>query len=209
MGLFRLFKKDEVVGSRVLVCSLGNHFEESLKSDSHSYGRYYRDITVGSFSRIQQLSEAINRRYDIVHLLCDVSGEGEIRDAESNSLVADDLVEKCVRTNVKLLWLASDNGGKAYMDNFHLKGKPLNVVMTIDRKGSSFPEFLEKLLFRMFYGDTVPVAWVDLAPQIPGLNHPNLPGDDLRCRAWWSQAAIAIQTNCFVPTDVRSTAAVM
>lgn len=78
-----------------------------------------------------------------------------------------DLLQKCCDFNVKLLWVASDNPPDRYITGFKARGKCINLVMTIDRNGSKFPIFREKLLFRMYYGDTMPVAWVDLCPQGP------------------------------------------
>lgn len=44
-------------------------------------------------------------------------------------------------------------------------------MMTIKRKGANFPGFLQKLLSRVAYGETMPVAWSHFCPQIPGLGH--------------------------------------
>src|SRR5262249_34241080 len=51
-----------------------------------------------------------------------------------------------------------------------------NLVLTIDRKGPAFASFYAELFGRMYRGKTMPVAWVDLAPQIPGASHENCPG---------------------------------
>jgi len=66
---------------------------------------------------------------------------------------------------VKLLWLASQNKPEGYIKGFKAAGKPLNLVLTIDRKGPRFSTFLVHLLRKMSAGETMPVAWVSLAPQ--------------------------------------------
>jgi hypothetical protein len=58
-------------------------------------------------------------------------------------------------------------------EGFGARGKRLNLVMTLKRKGSNFPSFLQQLLSRMACGDTMPVAWNDICPQIPRSDHPD------------------------------------
>lgn len=50
-----------------------------------------------------------------------------------------------------------------------------NLVMTLERKGATFAQFFYDLFSKMFAGTTMPMAWVQLAPQIPGANHENVP----------------------------------
>ncbi len=50
-----------------------------------------------------------------------------------------------------------------------------NLVLTINRKGPAFRTFYSELFGRMYRGTTMPTAWVQLAPQIPGANHDNCP----------------------------------
>jgi hypothetical protein len=59
-------------------------------------------------------------------------------------------------------------------------GKPTgygqaNLVLTINRKGPAFASFYTELFGRMYRGKTMPVAWVELAPQVPGATHENCP----------------------------------
>jgi hypothetical protein len=50
-----------------------------------------------------------------------------------------------------------------------------NLVLTINRKGQAFPSFYVELFKSMNRSKTMPVAWVELAPQIPGVVHQNCP----------------------------------
>jgi hypothetical protein len=109
----------------------------------------------------------------MVHLLCDVTEKGTIADSNGVEITGTELIQHCCDQNVKLLWLASDNPPERYIKGFRARGKRLNLVMTLKRKGSNFPGFLQKLLSRMAYGDTMHVAWNDLCPQIPGSDHPD------------------------------------
>jgi hypothetical protein len=57
MGILDLFRKnkDEVQGTRVLVCAIDNRFDDLLKQDSEIYGRYYRATTTALLPTIQAL----------------------------------------------------------------------------------------------------------------------------------------------------------
>lgn len=175
MSLFDLFRKDEVIGAKVLVCALQTGFDDLLEQDHEVYRQYYPATSKAIFPSIEALSGGIGQGFDVIHLLCDVSDRGTIMDSNGKEITGTDLIHTCCDQNVKLLWIASDNPSERYITGFGARGKRLNLVMTLRRKGSDFPDFLQKLLFRMFYGDTMPVAWNDLCPQIPGSDHPGMP----------------------------------
>ena len=175
MGILDLFRKDEVVGSKVLVCALDNRYDDLLRGDSEVYGRYYRTTTATLFPSIQALLGHLEQKYDIVHLLCDVTESGTVTDANGEQITGTELIQRCCDHNVKLLWAASDNPPERYINGFGARGKHLNLVMTLRRKGPNFPGFLQKLLSQMVCGNTMPVAWNDLCPQIPGSDHPDAP----------------------------------
>jgi hypothetical protein len=170
------FRKEEVFGSKVLVCGLGNRFEELVSSDRAIYERFYRS-TKALFPTILDLTEAIRRQqHDIIHLFCDVPPTGIIADNVGNTFAGTELIQECCDANVKLLWIASDNRPEGYIKNFGARGKRINLVMTIVRNDPKFSDFLDKLLFRMSHGDTMPVAWADLVPQVPSLVSADSPG---------------------------------
>jgi len=50
-----------------------------------------------------------------------------------------------------------------------------NIVMTHRRKGKAFPTFFSELFARMLRGQSMLMAWVELAPQAPGAAHENCP----------------------------------
>jgi len=50
-----------------------------------------------------------------------------------------------------------------------------NLVYTVERRGSALATFLGELFTRMYAGETMPVAWVALSPQISGKEDPNAP----------------------------------
>jgi hypothetical protein len=177
MGILDLFRKnkDEVQGTRVLVRAIDNRFDDLLKQDSEIYGRYYRATTTALLPTIQALLGGLEQTFDIVHLIADVTESGTIRDASGHEITGTELIQRCCDHDVKLLWAASDNPPDRYINGFGARGKRLNLVMTLKRKGPNFPGFLQKMLSRMAYGDTMPVAWNDICPQIPRSEHKDAP----------------------------------
>ena len=155
--------------------ALDHRFDDLLKSDSEVYGRYYRATTAAVLPSIQALLGRLEHKCDIVHLLCDVTPNGTIKDANGEEITGTELIQLCCDQNVKLLWTGSDNPPERYIKGFGARGKRLNLVMTLKRKGPNFPGFLQKLLSEMAYGETMPVAWNDLCPQIPGSDHLDAP----------------------------------
>ena len=175
MGILDLFRKDEVLGTKVLVCALGARFEDLRKGDSEVYLRYYSATTTATLPSIQALRGRLEEGYDIIHMLCDVGASGTIVDANGEEITGTELIQRCCDQNVKLLWAASDNPPERYIRGFGARGKRLNLVMTLNRKGTNFPGFLGRMLSRMSSGETMPVAWNDLCPQVPRLDHPDAP----------------------------------
>jgi hypothetical protein len=124
---------------------------------------------------IQALFGHLEQKYDIVHLLCDVTAQGTIADANGAEITGTELIQRCCDQNVKLLWSGSDNQPERYIKGFGARGKRLNLVMTIKRKDLNFAGFLGKLVSKMANGETMPVAWNELCPQIPNSTHPDAP----------------------------------
>ena len=130
--------KDEVHGPRVLVCAIDSRFDDLLKTDSDVYGNYYPATSTAVLPGIQALLGRLEEKYDIVHLLADVTEAGTIRDASGHEVSGTDLIQRCCDQDVKLLWSASDNPPDRYIKGFGARGKRLNLVMTLQRK----PKFL-------------------------------------------------------------------
>jgi hypothetical protein len=92
--------------------------------------------------------------------------------------IADGLGEMIRNSKAAIVILASENQGASYIAASKQRkgGAPTaNLVMTLGRKGTIFAQFLKELFGKMFSGTTMPVAWVELAPQIPGSKHENVP----------------------------------
>lgn len=175
MGILDLFRKDEVTSSKVLVCSLDPRFADWLKMDSGVYKRFYASTTSTAFANVADLTQALNQKYDIVHVLCSLNATGAITDGIGGSISGTDLIGKCSEGNVKLLWIAANNAPDAYIKGFNARGRKINVVMVIDRRGPFFSPFLNNLLAKMSGGEAMPIAWNHLNPQVPNSVHPDAP----------------------------------
>jgi hypothetical protein len=163
--LFKKHKQEEVVGTKILVASLDPKFAEVAKADCRCYSQFYSSSADSVFESAQELFAAIGKRYDVVHLFCNVTSDGNISDAQGRETAATRLIQTCSDSDVKLLWLASENKPEGYIKGFKAGQKPLNLVLTLDRRGSRFSNFLENLLRKMSAGETMPVAWVSMSPQ--------------------------------------------
>ena len=109
-----------------------------------------------------------------MHLFAEVKSNGTVEDVFGYKFL-----ENLSQADTKLVIFASDNSGDNYIA-FSPKDKtknirPMNMVMTLERKGDLFPKFFKSLFSFMVSGDTMPEAWVKLAPQNPHIEH-NTPG---------------------------------
>jgi len=161
-----VFPRDIVFGPKILVGWLDPKFEEIAKVDGGCYSKFYPAPALTPFESGIALIQDLKNRYDIVHLLCNVSQEGDILDQHGNQTSMIVLIESCCAADVKLLWLASGNEPKWYSKGLReSQGRPLNLVVTLDRRGTRFAQFLESLLSRMSEGKGMPTAWVAVSPQ--------------------------------------------
>jgi hypothetical protein len=152
-----------------------------MEDDAKVYSIFYRRVDVVTAEEQGSPLAAIEGKgYDIVHLCCEVDGNGELVGGGGVKVGGGDLLEACHGADVKLLILAASNPADNYMRAFDKKREPkglrLNQVLTIDRKGEKFPAFLEGLFRRVSGGISIPTAWVELAPQHEGPAHDDLPG---------------------------------
>jgi hypothetical protein len=159
MGLFDALRKEEVAGSKVLVCQLSSKFDEQIKSDLRVYKRFYPTVTSSTFDSLGDLNAAIAQKYDVVHLCCDVDPLGNVIDGSGGRIAGNDLLKAAVASGVKLLWIASDNLQASYDAGFKPKGLKINVILTLRRLGSNTSLFLDSLLAKMQAGDTFSKAW--------------------------------------------------
>ena len=158
--------------TRILVCALAPKFGEVLTADAERYAQFYPATTMMTFSTADEFVGALKDRFDVVHLFCDTDQNGRI---SGTHLDGTALIRTCCSSGVKLLWIASDNSASGYINGFSPKGQKINLVMTLQRRGTNFGTFLQSLLAKMSAGTSMPVAWAELCPQIPNLTHNDAP----------------------------------
>jgi hypothetical protein len=175
MGLFDSFRKEEVTGSKVLVCQLGATFDEHLKSDLRVYKRFYPAASGATFTSVAELRGAAGHAYDILHMFCPVGADGVISDASGDRVTGTELLKTAVDSGVKLLWIGNDNPQEAYDAGFKTKGLKINVVLTLRRLGSNTSLFLDGLLGRMQAGETLAKAWSVASQPVGKSVQPDVP----------------------------------
>lgn len=159
MGIFDVFRKEEVAGSKVLVCRLGTQFDEPSDSDLRVYKRFYPTASSARFTSVAELRGAVGHKYDVLHLFCDVGADGAIADASGERITGTELLKGAADAGVKLFWIGNDNSREAYDAGFKTKGLKINVVLTLRRLGSNTSLFLDSLLAKMAAGETFSKAW--------------------------------------------------
>jgi hypothetical protein len=174
MSFIDLFRKQPKapLNPKVLVCSLGPTFEAFIREDEGAYRRFSSDMTIKNLADANDLLSEVSAGYDIVHLYTTVTPDGCIG---TSNITGTKLIERATSAGTKLLWIANGNDPAGYIKNFKLNRNRLNLVMTIDRLGTKFPDFLRELFGEMNSGASMPVAWNRIVPQIPGRDHPDAP----------------------------------
>lgn len=163
---------------RVLVLDLDTDAALAA-ADAAEYRQQFASVTEGV-----DLGALSAGTYDIVHVVARV-GDGRV----GRHAVAD-FLHAVSAAGPKLLILAANNSGDAYVAAFRdIASMPFNVAMAIERDGATFWRFIHRLFDLMFHGRTLPAAWAELAPQIPGHAHPDVPS--MICRMGGGQLVFA------------------
>jgi hypothetical protein len=170
---------EAVSGAKVLVCSLGRETAEGFEdADAKVYSAYYRHVDVAKGQPPEDFLDSLGGNgYDILHLFCELDEDGDLVGGQGRTLNADTFFEACRKADVKLLFIASENSNQSYigLGRRQPRGLALDMIRTIGREGENFTYFLGELLGRMSAGKTMALAWVEIAPQIPGARHEKLP----------------------------------
>ena len=80
--------------------------------------------------------------------------------------------------------IASENSTKAYIKSVGRRTDwSANIAMIVDRKDDKFALFFHRLFVEMFKGRSMLVVWAELAPQIPGITHSDVPDSIMAAEA--------------------------
>ncbi len=171
-SLFRSKTANDSRGAAILVASLTDSFAAEMEADADVYRRHYRTVEARVFPDAVALVEGL-RGIDLLHFFGSIDAQGQLNTALGERFTAATLLDACVSSNVKVVIIASENDSDAYVRG--VPARPLNLVMTLDRRGKNFSEFLDKICDLLVTGSTLPVAWAKIAPQFAGPSHDNLP----------------------------------
>jgi hypothetical protein len=121
------------------------------------------------FSEVQSSSEGIVPCH-VLFLYCKVDKDGSLPGSKMR-------VRDFVRASGACLAIvASENDSSHYMHALQPKNDwPANIVLVINRRGTAFTVFFQKLFEAMKGGTSMLTAWVKLAPQTPNRDHPECP----------------------------------
>ena len=118
-----------------------------------------------------QASTDIVPKCEVLFLYCSIDAEGKI-DGHSTGIR-----EFIKNAGAYVVVVASVNSpdsyikAMAYRNDWHA-----NIAMVLDRNADKLALFFRRLFEAMFKGQSMLMAWVELAPQIPGQDHPDAPG---------------------------------
>jgi hypothetical protein len=129
------------------------------------------------FSSVQE-STSVAPKCDVLLAYCDLAVEGRVSGSSKS------LREIIRDSGAVVVVLASENAQEGILAATKEVGYGhANLAVTLDRKGNVFSSFYGRLFGAMAEGETMPVAWVQLAPQIPGSEHSDCPAGFFVCEA--------------------------
>jgi hypothetical protein len=97
---------------------------------------------------------------NVLFIYGSIDGDGSIRNSQAG------LRELIRDSGAVVAVVATNNSGQNYIKAGAKKPYgSANLVLTLDRKGTAFSQFLYQLFTAMKRGTSMPVAWVRLAPQ--------------------------------------------
>jgi hypothetical protein len=152
---------------RLGILNLGGDKSEYVEADSS----FLRSL----FGAVRSL-ELTDVKCDVLFLYAELRPDGSIVNADRG------LREIIRDRGAKVVVVASPNPGDHYIKGG--RRKPYghaNLVLTIDRRGQAFERFFSALFFRMKQGVSMPVAWVELNPQVPAREQLDNPGTIFAC----------------------------
>jgi len=135
-----------------------------------------RTVLEPLFSRVSESAEGAPR-CELLLLYCTIETDGTIRNSRLG------LREIIRDAGAPVVVVATPNRGDSYTAaaGRNRRYARANLVMILDRKGEAFGRFFQRLIADMKRGTPMPVAWVKLAPQSPGVEHSDCPEAIFAC----------------------------
>jgi hypothetical protein len=107
---------------------------------------------------------------EVLFIYCTLNPQGKVLDSQFG------VYELARQAGAYVAVVASENHPDHYVSAMRIRSDwKANIVLIIERKADDAPRFFRQLFTAMFGGKSMPTAWVELAPQIPGLEHADGP----------------------------------
>jgi hypothetical protein len=139
----------------------GDRGKALLESDMREFALFFSDC---------RTSASDVPRCHVLFVYCDIDPSGRIQGTP------DPLRALAMWAGAYVTIVATDNDAEAYKKALEARVDwNSNLVLILDRKGAAFSKCFRRLFEEMNKGESMLTAWVELAPQIPGHEHPDLP----------------------------------
>jgi hypothetical protein len=121
-------------------------------------------------------SEDLPPRCDVLFLYCTINADGPLATPAIRELIKN--------AGAYVAVIASENSSDAYIKSVGRRTDWFaNIAMIVNRKGDKFALFFHRLFAEMFKGRSMLMVWAELAPQIPGSAHSDVPDSIMAAEA--------------------------
>jgi hypothetical protein len=121
-------------------------------------------------------SEDLPPRCDVLFLYRNINPEGSTSTPAVRELIKS--------AGARVAVIASENSADAYIKSVGRRTDWFaNIVMVVNRKDDKFGLFFQRLFAEMFKGRSMLMVWAELAPQIPGRTHADVPDSIMAAEA--------------------------
>jgi hypothetical protein len=126
--------------------------------------------------KVVKTSDDLPPRCDVLFLYCTINLERPISTPAIRELIKS--------AGAYVAVIASENSADAYIKSVgrHTDWSA-NIAMIVNRKDDKFALFFYRLFEEMFKGRSMLMVWAELAPQIPGRTHTDVPDSIMAAEA--------------------------
>jgi hypothetical protein len=126
--------------------------------------------------KVLRTSEDLPPRCDVLFLYRNISPEGP-----TSAPAIRDLIKSA---GAHVAVIASENNAESYIKSVGRRTDwSANIAMVVNRKDDKFGLFFYRLFEEMFKGRSMLMVWAELAPQIPGTTHADVPDSIMAAEA--------------------------
>jgi hypothetical protein len=126
--------------------------------------------------KVLRTSEDLPPRCDVLFLYYTIDLEAPISSPAIRELIKS--------AGAYVAVIASENSSDAYIKSVGRRTDWFaNIAMVVNRKDDKFALFFHRLFVEMFRGRSMLMVWAELAPQIPGRTHSDVPDSIMAAEA--------------------------